>query len=397
MLFPDLPDNFDALNDEDLATLLATSIEVKDKFAAHDPEVLGDLSPKEVIEAMSAGVTGILAMKAEQATRVEAQQNFAAEIAALNAQVEPEATLDAAEAVIDEPTADEAAEVIDLPAAETVVEDAPVLEPVAASAAPKPLRRLPAAGRHQAITSLEANEGMVIRASAGLQSINEGKVLDEDALNRAFVEKMMRSSSTAHGVSENVVVASADITGGIPEFRRLREGDPRNQDKIATLVASAKKHGVGYGDYGYQEAEALTASGGICAPVTPYYQLAFISTMERPVRDSLVGFIADRGGIRYAPPPYLEQITTGVGIVTAAQDAAGGSAGTKTCQTLICPDFVEVDVDSIFHCFTGGNLGQRAFPEQASQFSSLILAQHARVAETNLLNKIKAGSTAVTG
>ena len=398
MLFPDLPDNFDALNDEDLATLLATSIEVKDKFAAHDPEVLGDLSPKEVIEAMSAGVTGILAMKAEQATRVEAQQNFAAEIAALNAQVEPEQTLEADTPDSADDDSDEPAEAAaDAPVVEVIIEDAPVLEPVAASAAPKPLRRLPAAGRHQAITSLEANEGMVIRASAGLQSINEGKVLDEDALNRAFVEKMMRSSSTAHGVSENVVVASADITSGIPEFRRLREGDPRNQDKIATLVASAKKHGVGYGDYGYQEAEALTASGGICAPVTPYYQLAFISTMERPVRDSLVGFIADRGGIRYAPPPYLEQITTGVGIVTAAQDAAGGSAGTKTCQTLICPDFVEVDVDSIFHCFTGGNLGQRAFPEQASQFSSLILAQHARVAETNLLNKIKAGSTAVTG
>lgn len=404
-LFPELPDSLAALSDDELASLLSQSVEAKDKIVAQDSEFLGELSATEILEQMKTGVAGILALKAEQATRVEAQSNLAAELEALNAQVADTLSADDQDDPGDEDPeepADPADPEAALAADEPVV-DAPAVEETIVAAA-KPLRRrMPSAGRHAAIQAPESDGvGMTLVASSGLHGITEGTSLDPrdgpNSLNKAIVEKIRRSVSTPAGFRETVTVASADISGSVPDFRRLYEGaDEANERKINALVASAKKYGVGYGDMEPSEAEALTASGGICAPVTPYYELAFISTMERPVRDSLVGFVADRGGINFAPPPYLEQITTGVGLITAENDAAGGSLGTKSCQTLICPDFEVVEVDSIFHCFEGGNLGQRAFPEQASQFSSLILAQHARVAETNLLNKIKAGSTAVTG
>lgn len=402
-LFPQVPENFEALTDEELAALLTDSLAAKEKIVAQDPEFLGDLTAPEILAQMQAGVSDILRLKAEQASRLEAQANLASELAALNAQIEPEPdpAVDpslAAEDPDPTPDPDPAAPDPDPEPVEPVAVADPALDPVTAAAAPeRRLRRMPPAGRHQALTQADHEAGMVLRASAGLESVGEGKSLDEEALNRALVEKIVRTVATPHGSSERVVVARGEIAS-VPEFRQLvGDGNDTDRRKIEALVASAKKHGVGYDGEDWGAAEALTASGGICAPVTPYYQLAYVSTMQRPVRDSLVGFIAERGGIRYVPPPYLGQITTGVGIVTAAQDKAGGSTGTKSCQTLICPDSVEVDVDSIFHCFQGGNLGQRAFPEQASQFSSLILTQHARVAETNLLNKIKAGSTAVTG
>lgn len=400
-LFPELPatpEEFTALTDEQIAEHLEASLAAKDKIVAQDPEFLGELSATEILEVMKAGVQGILALKAEQAVRVEAQSNLAAELAALDAQVTPEAAL-AADDPADPADPDLADPDPADPADPALAADPP--EPVVAAAdPPRPLRRLPAAGRHQAVVTTGPEYGMTLRASAGLEQFGEGAVLDPqdgaNSLNKAIVEKIRRTVSTPAGFRETVVVASADIKAQMPEWRKLHMEDS-DTEKIQTLVAAAKAHGVGYDGEDWSHAEALTASGGICAPVTPYYQLAFISTMQRPVRDSLVGFVADRGGINFAPPPYLEQITDGVGVISAAQDAAGGTAGTKTCQTLICPEFQVVEVNSIFHCFTGGNLGQRAFPEQASQFSSLILAQHARVAETQLLNQIKAGSTNVIG
>lgn len=403
-LFPQLPgtpEELAALTDEQIAEHLQASLAAKDRIVAQDPEFLGDLSAQEILEVMKTGVAGILTLKAEQATRVEAQSNLAAELAALNAQVEPEATLAAEGEEAEAEAETETVEATETAEAESAEAEKPAEKPAeteaVTAAGAKPIRRMPATSSLRTITPADRAR-MTLRASAGLQSVSEGRELDEQALNNALVEKMTRAVSTAAGTRENVVVAYADISDQVPEFRRLRAGsDSTNQEKIETLVASAKKYGVGYDGQDWGAAEALTASGGLCAPVQPYYQLAFISTTQRPVRDSLVGFIADRGGIVFAPPPYLSQITDGVGVITAAQDKAGGTAGTKSCQTLICPDFLTVTVNAIYHCFTGGNLGARAFPEQASQFSSLILAQHARVAETQLLNQIKAGSTQVLG
>ena len=52
----------------------------------------------------------------------------------------------------------------------------------------------------------------------------------------------------------------------------------------------------------------LLASGGLCTPVTPYYDLEYVSA--HALRDALPAFRADRGGIRYKRP----------GLVTFTED-----------------------------------------------------------------------------
>lgn len=142
--------------------------------------------------------------------------------------------------------------------------------------------------------------------------------------------------------------------------------------------------------------EAIAASGGICAPVTPYYGLLELSVPARPVKAALPSFNADRGGIRYAVPPSLADVSDAVGLITAANDARGGTFSQKSCQHVECPDLAEVDVSIIYHCVEFGNLQARTFPEQVAQFNELVLAAHARVAETNLLDGISGASTQVT-
>lgn len=44
----------------------------------------------------------------------------------------------------------------------------------------------------------------------------------------------------------------------------------------------------------------IFASGGLCAPVTPYYKLEHVSTGEL-----MPAFRSDRGGILYVTPPEL--------------------------------------------------------------------------------------------
>jgi hypothetical protein len=143
--------------------------------------------------------------------------------------------------------------------------------------------------------------------------------------------------------------------------------------------------------------QALVASGGLCAPVEPYYDLQLLSTEATPVIDSLPRFGAERGGIRFMAPPTLAAITTGVGTKTAAQDAVGGTTATKTCQALPCPAQTQVLIDAVYHCLTIGNFGARTWPELVENFMALTMAAHARTRETKALDAIATGSTALTG
>ena len=399
-LFPALPENFDAASDEELKEFFENGKKLAARLKDRDPELLEGLTEPDLMEIMKAGVNDLLKVRDELAAREMQTKTVDEELVNQFSQIS-DVSLAAADDTGDDDTDDEdkpdeelaaETETVDEVVETPVVEEVP--ETVVASA--PPLRRRPAQGRHTAVQAAPPNRGIALTASADIDGFRAGEILDDESLALAIRAAANRKTAVPKGFQDQVVVARLDLrdNDAIPGYRRLLGDDVLgNTKKIDALVAAAKQGGIGGGE---EEAFALVASGGICAPVTPYYQLANVSTVERPVRDALVGFIADRGGINFAPPPVISDITDAVGIITADQDAAGGSAGTKTCQTVICPDFEIVTVDSIFHCVTAGNLGARAFPEQIAQFNALVLAQHARVAETNLLNAIKAGSTAVT-
>lgn len=190
----------------------------------------------------------------------------------------------------------------------------------------------------------------------------------------------------------------------VERHRTMGRGNGDNVPVATFQLNTDNRRHLGYDDNVYdrmaefnQTPQGILAAGGLCAPTASYYRQMILSEADRPVRDALANFTADRGGIRYNPPPTLADVAAGtpaaVGIVTAAQDAANAQ---KTCFTVNCNAPVEVTINAIYNCLTFGNFGARAFPEQVQAWQDLALAWQARLAETMLLDGIAAGSTTVT-
>lgn len=140
---------------------------------------------------------------------------------------------------------------------------------------------------------------------------------------------------------------------------------------------------------------SLTAAGGLCGPVSASYGIQGLGTVARPVRDSLVPFAADRGGIRFRAPIALADVAAGIGVWTSATDAAPGVA-VKPSVTAICPAVQEVRVDAITRRIKMGNMLARFDVEAAAANLAVLMVAHARKAEQQLLAGITAASTAVT-
>jgi hypothetical protein len=142
--------------------------------------------------------------------------------------------------------------------------------------------------------------------------------------------------------------------------------------------------------------EAIVASGGICAPLDIRYDIPFVGSTERPVRDALVRFGADRGGVRTIPPAVMTDMSAGVGLWTEANDTNPSSPTVKPCLTMTCPEEDETVVDAITKCLEIGNFRARYFPEQVAEWTQLLSVWQARFAESNLITQIAAGSTDIS-
>lgn len=407
-LFPELPENFEALDAEKLQEHLAQLRTIGKRIFDRDPELLGDMSRADALEqfkALSADINTVvdrlevlgnadtefedslldLATKSGIPTTTVAEGDEPSEPTEPEEPSEPSEPSEPEAAPAVEVTAEAAAEVPAEPVATepVAVEAEPVLAAGELPAKRKAKPPLPVPTQEQQPLPAEP-VGAAIVASAGLPGVPEGSHLDRIGLAKAIIKKREQGVGTRQGVEEKALVASIHYGDLFPD-ERILTGDPSDQEKIDNVVSS----------------EALTASGGLCAPVTPYYDLMNVSTTSRPVRDALAGFIASRGGLRFAQVPVLTDVETSgdngaVGIRTAAQDAAGGTTAEKSCQIVACPEFEEALLSMIYHCVQFGNLNSRAWPEQVAQFNELVMAAHARVAETALLDGIASYSTAVT-
>lgn len=392
---------------------------VAEKVYAKDAETIGELSPSDLLEQMREGVQAIELANAriaelEKAAEPEpTEEELAAELETLATQAgvnEPEAPAEELAAETTEPeTAPEpeaaAAEETEplaagaeepTPEPEPEPEAAETVEPeeavVAAAEKPKskPLSRPSRSRASKPEARPEVKRPALTAACEGLGIAIGEDIGDENALAAAMISKRSRFGNMTS--REDVPIAHLDWSDDYPEDRRLspRDGVETNTAKLMGLLASIQSDPKRGTD------QALIASGGICAPVTPYYDLQVISVDDRPVRAALPAFLADRGGIQFGRPPTIADVDEAVGIITAAEDALGGTSATKTCQVLVCPDFEEVDVDIIYHCVQTSNLTYRTFPEQLAQFNRLVMAEFARVAEGKLLDGIRAASTHVT-
>lgn len=209
---------------------------------------------------------------------------------------------------------------------------------------------------------------------------------DFHAVAEAFIarRRSLKGADRA-GDGDDVIVAS--VAGNYPADRVLDATNwQSNMEKIKAVASP----------------EAVTASGGLCAPLEPYYGIQVISAANRPVRDALPKFSADRGGVRFLPPPRLSDLTGAIGVTTAEQDAGTygegeGDTPFKPCLHVTCGEEQTVEIEAIHRCLTFGNFAARTYPEQVEAWLALAIAAHARRAETLLLDAIDTASTHTTG
>jgi uncharacterized membrane protein YkoI len=221
---------------------------------------------------------------------------------------------------------------------------------------------------------------VAITAGADIPGYTAGSTLnDMNAVAEAMAKRLHALRRVNGGDGEQHIVAS--ITTSFPEGRTLGSDPEENWTKVQNLVGPA----------------ALVAAGGHQAPFEVRYDIFGFGTTQRPVRDALPRFQADRGGVRYILPPVLSSYDNAVGVWTAANDSAETpSPATKASLTVSAASETTAATDAVTLQMQFGNLATRAYPELIARHNELGLIQHAREAEQYLLSKIAAGSTAVT-
>lgn len=230
----------------------------------------------------------------------------------------------------------------------------------------------------------------VVTAGADIPGVPAGYVYaNERELSTAFSKRLDAFRGGRGSDGDKVVVASV-VSEVTDEGRMLNDRDSTEvtADKINAVVREMQTMTPG--------TPAIVASGGYCAPLEVRYSIFGVGVTDRPIRDSLAGFQATRGGIRYVAPPVLSSFSGAVGLWTAANDANPSSPATKPFLTAVCQNAIDVTLDAITLEIQFGNLMTRAYPELVARNNELGLIYQARFAEQTLLSKISALSTAVT-
>jgi hypothetical protein len=310
----------------------------------------------------------------------------------------------------------------------------------------------------------------------------------------AFQARHRTIGRTSDGVEdEKVVVATLALADSdIPADRDLRglngeadRGEIKRRiravlgkDAIGVDPWTRESKPIGKGGIAVSDPDALVASGGLAAPVEPYYPQLHVGQAAMPTFDAIPGFTAERGGIRLVSPSSLNTLATAtvvgqftdgveassttftsatadftdndlaqpiiatglpagtiitaigstssvaisqaatatatgvtfrlpgrnpnnlgpaVGLVTAAQDAAGPPNTVKFTYDVPIGSQLEFDVYSVYTSLQFANLTARTFPEQVELNILLANDLAARIAEQAALNEITNYSTLLTG
>jgi hypothetical protein len=281
-----------------------------------------------------------------------------------------------------------------------IVEEVPQEEQVTVTASAEEGFQAPA--DRQPVIQVNEVAQVAITAGADIPGYTAGSTIDSISEVAVAMEKRIHSLRRVNGGDgEQHIVASFSTI--YPEERTLSTDPESNKAKIDAVVGQ----------------QALTASGGHAAPFEVKYDIFGLgSTTDRPVRDLLPKFQADRGGVRFVTPPTLISLTNAnanaasvydyanaVGLwneTTASPSVAsftnniGDSTTTvKGSLTVAAAAEQTAQTDAVTLQLQFGNLMTRAYPELIARHNELALVQHAREAELNLINKISGFSKAV--
>lgn len=238
---------------------------------------------------------------------------------------------------------------------------------------------------------------MKTTAVGGIQGIEPGQQLTREELVSAFSAKGMAVSGLNVRGYEKYAVAT--VRTEYPEERTLRRGVSAftNMDLVDKASRAARRttalenlENVVQVAQGPDADDVLTAAG-LCAPLETLYDIEVIGDVDRPVRDALVRFGADRGGIQYRPALNGVGQTGGIGVWTPADDEADPLVP-KTCVEIDCPGILTAEVDAVYQCLTFSNMSTRFDPEWMDSTIQAQAIAHARFAENRLLTQITTAS-----
>jgi len=233
-------------------------------------------------------------------------------------------------------------------------------------------------------------------AVGGVQGVEAGQQLSREQLVTAFSSKGQAVSGLNVRGYEKYAVAT--VRTEYPEERMLRRSVSAfaNMDLVDKASRQARRtHAIDnlaavQVAQGPDPDDVLTAAG-LCAPLETLYDIETIGDVDRPVRDALVRFGADRGGIQYRPALDGVTQTGGIGVWTATNDEADPLVP-KTCVEIDCPGVLTAEVDAVYQCLTFSNMSTRFDPEWMDSTIQAQSIAHARFAENRLLTQLTTAS-----
>lgn len=408
-----IPETFDGLDDEALASLYAEATSAFDALL----EAAGESPSPEQLEQLGTLTEAVEALGAETAEREAARAERAEAAAALAARVrgteqlsadtaEDEAPADDSEDEEEEGDAeggdaeDEGSEdaSTDEGAAGTVVASGAQRTEIRvplngirrqAPAAPAPVTEAPAA-------LVASGEVSGFSSGAGMTMLEVGKAIDQSLTGYNEGQYAAAAKVGRHLRQQNAI---ASVTRQFSADRVV--GMDSSPSEVARAIRAATDESLVRGRNGEQ---GLIASGGWCAPSETTYDL-----LELESRDGLLSLPElgiTRGGIRYTRGPSFADIYSQFpGFHFTEQDdiegkyqpgADGNVEGDKPCVKIDCPDFDEVRLEVSGLCITAGILQQRGYPEVIARTVRGALTAHAHRVDGIQISRIVAGSDAVT-
>lgn len=364
------------------------------EIRAEGASFAGQTPTAEVVKRTGELAEAARALKAEQATRAATAQAYATDLTALNELTEP-APVETPEAPVTPTTTPEAPAEALADKAETEDED----KPEDAPKGDEPGEAVTASARRRIGST---NTGAPVRlarklpqvnfrttAAVGLREALPGEQIDREKLYSAFGSRIEAVMGTRFSTDRPEKYSVATVRADYPAERMLTKADTALSvmDKIQAAVKDAQSV------HAADNQSALVAAG-LCAPLENLYDIEVIGDDDRPVRDALIRFGADRGGIQYRPAVNGVGQTGGIGVWTAANDDADPLVA-KTCAEIDCPTPTSATVDAIYQCLTFSNMSTRFDPEWMDSIVRAQRVAHARFAENRLLTQLTTASKAV--
>jgi hypothetical protein len=219
----------------------------------------------------------------------------------------------------------------------------------------------------------------------------DGSRLPDDRLADELIEALSMASR-GYSATRRHGVDAVDVDGDVVACVRPTDALPLVDRRDAAVSDAALAAAT---------AEALTAAGGICAPLRFRYELPNVATAARPVANLLPQVEARRGGFVFSMPPSIADAAPGVGIWTHQNDVDAGTPEApnpvKPSVTIECaPDEITVRLHAVTAHLVVGNLIARWQPELVASWLQRLEVAHARLSEQTRLATIIGGSVAVT-